>query len=81
MTHEPNRAGLLREIALAHQATPRQVALRFLLRHPQVFVIPKASTVEHVTENAGAACLELSDANCSESKRRSRAAGRGADCR
>ena len=53
---------VLAEIAEAHQATPRQVALRFLLRHPEVFVIPKASRLAHVAENAAAATLELSTA-------------------
>ena len=53
---------VLQEIAQAHDATARQVALRFLLRHPEVFVIPKASSLEHVAENAGAATLELSAA-------------------
>jgi len=51
---------VLDEIAKAHGATARQVALRFLLRHPEVFVIPKASRMAHVAENAGAATLELS---------------------
>jgi diketogulonate reductase-like aldo/keto reductase len=50
---------VLREIAGAHNATPRQVALRFLLRHPGTFTIPKSSTVAHVEENAGAASLVL----------------------
>ena len=40
----------------------RQVALAFLLRHPDTFVIPKASDMAHVEENAGAAALELSAA-------------------
>ena len=53
---------VLAEIAEAHQATPRQVALRFLLRHPEVFVIPKASRLAHVAENAAAGTLELSAA-------------------
>jgi diketogulonate reductase-like aldo/keto reductase len=53
---------LLEEIARAHQATARQVALRFLLRHPEMFVIPKASTIAHVAENAGALNFELSGA-------------------
>jgi len=53
---------VLEEVAEAHRATARQVALQFLLRHPEVFVIPKASSVAHVVENAGAAALELSDA-------------------
>jgi diketogulonate reductase-like aldo/keto reductase len=53
--------GVLREIAAAHAATPRQVALRYLLRHPEIFVIPKASNLPHVTENAAASTLQLSD--------------------
>jgi diketogulonate reductase-like aldo/keto reductase len=56
-------AGLLREIAQAHEASPRQVALRFLLRSPEVFVIPKASAIAHVEENARTYALELSDAD------------------
>ena|ERR1700744_853874 len=54
---------VLGEIAHAHGATPRQVALRFLLRLPEVFVIPKAADIAHVAENAGAYALELSDAD------------------
>lgn len=53
---------VLQEIAAAHQAAPRQVALRFLLRRPSLFAIPKASKPEHAAENAGAADLELSEA-------------------
>ena len=60
-TSKPAR--VLREIADAHGATPRQVALRFLLRHPETFVIPKASEVAHVTENAGANAVALSAAD------------------
>ena len=56
------KGGVLDEIARAHGATARQVALAFLLRNPAVFVIPKSSTVAHVTENAGALQLELSEA-------------------
>jgi diketogulonate reductase-like aldo/keto reductase len=52
---------VLQEIADRHAATARQVALRFLLRHPEVFVIPKSSSVAHVADNAGALTLELSD--------------------
>ncbi len=50
---------VLEEIANAHNATPRQVALSFLTRHPSVVAIPKASTPEHVVENAGAADIHL----------------------
>jgi diketogulonate reductase-like aldo/keto reductase len=58
---KPGRA--LQEIAAAHGATPRQVALRFLLRNPETFVIPKASDIAHVTENAGAYTVNLSDSD------------------
>ncbi len=51
--------GILQEIAAAHHATARQVALAFLLRQPNTFVIPKASKLEHVRENAGAGSLRL----------------------
>jgi diketogulonate reductase-like aldo/keto reductase len=52
---------LLKEIAENHNATPRQVALRFLLRRKTVFVIPKSSNPEHVEENVGAGDLRLTD--------------------
>jgi diketogulonate reductase-like aldo/keto reductase len=54
---------VLSDIAAAHGATPRQVALRFLLRHTAVFVIPKAADIAHLSENAGAMTLELSDSD------------------
>ena len=54
------RAGkVLAEIAREHDATPRQVALAFLTREPHVFAIPKASSVAHVEDNAGAGELAL----------------------
>jgi diketogulonate reductase-like aldo/keto reductase len=43
-----------------HEATPRQIALAFLTRHSLVFAIPKASSIAHVEENAGAGALTLS---------------------
>jgi len=52
----------LAEIAAAHGATPRQVALRFLVRRPALFAIPKAAREEHAAENAAAGDLELSAA-------------------
>ncbi|MFZ3234231.1 MAG: aldo/keto reductase [Stellaceae bacterium] len=51
---------VLAEIAAVHDATPRQVALAFLVRQPPLFTIPKAADPEHVAENAGAGDLELS---------------------
>jgi len=53
-------SGEVSAIARELSATPRQVALAFLTRLPDTFAIPKASTVAHVEENAGAASLELS---------------------
>jgi diketogulonate reductase-like aldo/keto reductase len=57
----PRSAGgrVLAEIAHAHGATPRQVALAFLIRRPHVFAIPKAASLAHVEENAGAGDLQL----------------------
>jgi diketogulonate reductase-like aldo/keto reductase len=53
---------LLADIADAHDATTRQIALAFLTRQSSVFAIPKASTVAHVEENAGASDIRLSEA-------------------
>jgi diketogulonate reductase-like aldo/keto reductase len=53
---------LLADIAKAHDATTRQIALAFLTRRPSVFATPKASSVEHVEENAGASDIQLSQA-------------------
>lgn len=52
----PKRGGgrVLAEIAAAHDASPYQVALRFLARRQSVFVIPKASSVAHVEDNVAA---------------------------
>ena len=55
-------ARLLKEIAEKHGASSRQVALRFLLRHPNVFVIPKAVKMVHVEANAAAINITLSQA-------------------
>jgi diketogulonate reductase-like aldo/keto reductase len=52
---------VLQQIAEAHGASPRQVALAFLTREPNVFAIPKASTPEHAAENAAAGDLVLND--------------------
>jgi diketogulonate reductase-like aldo/keto reductase len=54
---------VLKEIGAAHGATPRQVALAFLLRHPNVFVIPKAARRDHAAENAGAGQVRLAAAD------------------
>ncbi|MGH9204630.1 MAG: aldo/keto reductase [Vicinamibacterales bacterium] len=52
---------VLEEIARSKEATPRQVALRFLVRHPIVFTIPKAGSTAHVEENAGSGDFWLTE--------------------
>ena len=51
---------MLQEIAAARGVTARQVALRFLVRRPSLFTIPKASRSNHAAENAAAGDLQLS---------------------
>jgi diketogulonate reductase-like aldo/keto reductase len=57
---------VLKQIADAHQATLRQVTLRFLVRQSMLFAIPKAASLEHITENAGAGDLHLTEAEISQ---------------
>ena len=52
---------VLRQVAAAHDATCSQVALAWLVRRPNVVVIPGASSVAQAEANAAAADLELSD--------------------
>ena len=52
--------GAVAEIAAAHDATPGQVALAWLLaRSPVMLPIPGTSSVEHLEENIAAAQLKL----------------------
>ena len=52
--------GAVAEIAVAHDATPGQVALAWLLaRSPVMLPIPGTSSVEHLEENVTAAELKL----------------------
>lgn len=53
--------GVLRSIASAHDATPAQVSLAWLIRKPNVIAIPGASSVAQLEANAAAADLSLSD--------------------
>ena len=57
----PNTAEgqVLAGIAKAHGATPHQVALAFLIRHPSVFAIPKTGNSARAKENAAACDLVL----------------------
>lgn len=51
----------LREVAEAHGATPSQVALAWVVHHPNVIAIPGASSVAQVESNAAAADIRLTD--------------------
>lgn len=51
----------LRDIGGAHDATPAQVALAWVIRRPNVVAIPGASSVSQLEHNAAAADLELTD--------------------
>ena len=57
---------VLQRIAADHDATPRQVALAFLVRRPSLFAIPKAGRPEHTAENAGAGTLRLTAAELAQ---------------
>jgi diketogulonate reductase-like aldo/keto reductase len=57
---------VLMQIAAAHSATVRQVALRFLVRRSGLFAIPKASNPEHAAENAKAAEFHLTEAEVAQ---------------
>jgi len=55
-----SKAGaVLQTIAEANGASPRQVALAFLTRDPEVLAIPKASSPAHAADNAAAGELML----------------------
>jgi 1-deoxyxylulose-5-phosphate synthase len=60
-----SRAGALRavrEIADEHGATPAQVALAWVISHPEITVaITGGDTIDHLDDNIGALDLQLSD--------------------
>jgi diketogulonate reductase-like aldo/keto reductase len=53
----------LARIAAAKGATPAQVMLAWVARHPDVMVIPKATNQAHLAENVAAMDVTLSDAD------------------
>ena len=57
---------VLADIARSHDATPRRIALAFLTRQPALLAIPKAASVPHVEENAGAGDLVLTEVEIAE---------------
>ena len=53
--------GALGAIAAERGVTRMQVALAWVLRHEDMFVVPKASRIAHVDENLGALDITLTD--------------------
>jgi aryl-alcohol dehydrogenase-like predicted oxidoreductase len=59
--------GPVDQIASAHDASPGQVALAWLIAHsPVMLPIPGTSSVEHLEENIAAAALKLTDEEVAE---------------
>jgi diketogulonate reductase-like aldo/keto reductase len=72
MAYSPvDQGGLIAHPVLAaigkrHGATPAQIAIAWLLRHPGMIVIPKAASPRHVRENRAAADVALTVADLQE---------------
>jgi diketogulonate reductase-like aldo/keto reductase len=56
----------LAAVARRHGATPAQIMLAWVARHPDAIVIPKAVRREHLAANVAAAALRLTDADLAE---------------
>ena len=56
----------LKKIAKRHDATPSQIALTWVLRHPDLIAIPKASDQNHVRDNARSIDIKLSKDDLAE---------------
>lgn len=56
----------VKAIAARHNAAPAQIALAWLLRQPELVVIPKATQPQHIRENRGALDIELTDHDLQE---------------
>ena len=63
LKHDVLENQVVKRIAAAHNATPAQVAIQWLVRQPAVITIPKTSDFEHAQENLGALDVKLSDAD------------------
>jgi diketogulonate reductase-like aldo/keto reductase len=51
----------LHRVAKAHRVTPYQIAIAWLLRNPNVIVIPKAGSEAHVRENRATTDIRLTE--------------------
>ena len=72
MAYSPvGQGGLTRDRRLAaiadrHGASPAQIALTWVLRHPGVIAIPKATGAQHVRDNRAALDIALTEADLAE---------------
>jgi diketogulonate reductase-like aldo/keto reductase len=55
------RNSVIKKIATAHDATPAQIALAWVLRQREVIAIPKASKEKHIRDNARSIEIKLTD--------------------
>lgn len=56
----------MKSVATRHNATPAQIALAWLLKQPDLVVIPKASQPQHIRQNRAALETDLSDDDLKE---------------
>lgn len=56
----------LARVADRHDATVPQIMIAWVLRHDDVFAIPKTSQVDHLEENLGAADVDLTERDLEE---------------
>ncbi len=60
------RDRVLTGAAIRHRATTAQIALAWVLRQPDMMVIPKAATLEHVRDNRAALDIKLTAQDLAE---------------
>jgi len=56
----------LHQVAKVHGVTPYQIAIAWLLRNPDVIVIPKAGSEPHVRENRATTDIRLTEDDCAK---------------
>ena len=64
---QPMQTELLADVAARHDASPRQIALAWLLaRSPNILLIPGTSSVGHLEQNIAAAGINLTEQDMTE---------------
>jgi aryl-alcohol dehydrogenase-like predicted oxidoreductase len=67
----------LRDIAPKHDATPSQIALAWVIHHPNVIAIPGARTVNQLEQNVAAGDIQLTEDEFERLNELSAKAGKG----